>query len=78
MACVSRSHNLRQQHTLQVTFRSQEIEPHAIRDTITELGYGAEVKGLQPASRERRVARIQVTAVATHPVSFYGFLMRCA
>ncbi|CAL5220469.1 g2492 [Coccomyxa viridis] len=47
-------------NSAQVTFKSEEIEPHAIRDTIAELGYGAEVKGMQPVSRERRVARIQI------------------
>ena len=59
------------QHALQVTFRSQEIQPQAICAAIIELGYGAEVVGVHPVSRERRVARIQVTPYP-HQVGFAG------
>ena len=50
---------------MQVTFSSQDIGAHAICAAIGELGYGAEVVEVHPASRERRVARIQVML---HPI----------
>ena len=65
---------MRCEHTLQVTFRSHEIQPHAIREAIAELGYGAAVNGVHPVSKERRVARIQVMLTTIN----FSLLVRCA